>query len=167
MRAILIAAVAGVLAAGAATAHNNLGQAPQEQAAGVLTCTTKPELSLVFGKTPVAACTFAAYRGGFRQSYVALFQAEAAEPFTDRARTVTWRVMNQDGFARPGMLDGVFASRDAQAGTNLAGTNLAGLGLTGQRASLVPLTQSTTTGARLNARYLGMALAATSKGFTH
>ncbi len=161
MRAILIATVAGVLAADAATAHNNLGrnmgQAPREQAVGVLTCTTKPELCLVFGTTPVADCTFGAYRGGFRQSYVALLQAEAAEPVTDRARTATWRVMNHDGFARPGMRDGVFARRGAEARPGLAG----------RRASLVPLTQSAATDTGRVARTPDMALAATATGFTH
>jgi hypothetical protein len=72
MRTIAIAFSAAVLAAGAAYAHGSLSSQPAQQTAGTLTCITKPEASLIFGRTPVADCTFVAERGGFRQTYAAV-----------------------------------------------------------------------------------------------
>lgn len=110
MRTLTIAFTAALLAAGAAYARGNLGEAPTQQAAGTLTCTTKPEASLIFGRTPVADCTFVADRGGFRQSYVAMFTRIGRSESLERGQTVRWRVLTRDGFARPGMLVGLFTA---------------------------------------------------------
>ena len=116
MRRLTLAFTAGILAAGAAAAHGLGSEAPAQQTAGILTCVTKPEASLVFGRTPVADCTFAAERGGFRQSYVAVFSPAATVAELETAQKVTWRVLTKDGFARPGMLADKFtAAQDRTA----------------------------------------------------
>ena len=105
MRTIAIAFSAALLAAGAAYAHGSLTEAPA-QTAGTLTCITKPEVSLIFGRTPIADCTFVSERGNFRQNYVAMFSRAA---HVDTAQKVTWRVLTKDGFVRPGMLSDLFS----------------------------------------------------------
>lgn len=117
MRSLTLAFVAGILAAGAAGAHS-LGAAPAApQAAGTLTCVTKPEATLVFGRTPVAECVFTAERGGFRQSYAAVFSPAAGMAELESAQTVTWRVLTRDGFARPGMLADSFTAPQGSTAT--------------------------------------------------
>lgn len=115
MRSLSIAFTAAIFAAGAAYAHGITTEPAAQETAGTLTCTTKPAATLVFGRTPVADCTFVAVRGGFRQQYVALFtQAAATQAELETAQRVTWRVVNKDGFARPGMLTDLFAVSPGQ-----------------------------------------------------
>ncbi|GJE61511.1 DUF992 domain-containing protein [Methylobacterium trifolii] len=108
MRAILIALSAAALAAGAAYGHAVQPEAPTIQA-GTLTCTTRPEASLVLGLMPAADCRFVADRGGFAQDYEAVFSPGAFGGAVDRVETAAWRVLTRDGFGRPGMLTGFFA----------------------------------------------------------
>ncbi|MEA1832347.1 DUF992 domain-containing protein [Methylobacterium durans] len=115
MRTLTIAFTAAVLAAGAAYARGSITEAPNQQAAGTLTCTTKPDASLIFGRTPIAACTFVSDRGSFRQSYLAMFTRVGRGESVERAQTVKWRVMTRDGFARPGMLVGLFTAPGNEA----------------------------------------------------
>lgn len=146
MNAIAVAFTAAILAGGAAYAHGSRSTEPL-QPAGTLTCTTRPEASLVFGQTPVADCTFVSSRGGFRQSYVALFSPlrrgrEAAAP-----ETVRWDVMTRDGFSRPGMIGGAFqALADRPEISTAAGASVRGVpvtlrlvGHTGQRVATFAL----------------------------
>jgi hypothetical protein len=115
MRSLTLAFTAGILAAGAAGAHG-LGAAPAiQRAAGTLTCVTKPEATLVFGRTPVAACVFTAERGGLRQSYAAVFSPAAGTAELETAQTVIWQVLTKDGFARPGMLADSFTAPQGEA----------------------------------------------------
>ncbi|ACA17758.1 hypothetical protein M446_3361 [Methylobacterium sp. 4-46] len=110
MRSIAIALAAGALAAGAAYAHSSLSSAALQQA-GTLTCTTQPNVTLVFGRTPVAECTFVADRGGFKQTYMAMFSPVRRKGDLSTAETMTWRVMTKDGYSRPSMLTGAFAAQ--------------------------------------------------------
>ena len=76
--------------------------------AGTLTCTTRPEASLVFGLTPVADCTYVSDDGATREGYAAMLgrvpgQREVA------SETVRWRVETADEASRAGMLAGPFA----------------------------------------------------------
>ncbi|MGX7706549.1 DUF992 domain-containing protein [Methylobacterium sp. Gmos1] len=106
MNAIVVASTAAILAATATYAH---GARPQDplQPAGTLTCTTRATAGLVFGRTPVADCTFVSSRGGYTQSYVALFSPPRRQ--RDAAvETVRWEVMTRAGFSRPGMVSGAF-----------------------------------------------------------
>ncbi|MBB2963715.1 DUF992 domain-containing protein [Methylobacterium sp. R2-1] len=114
MRSLTLAFTVGILAAGAAYAHGLGSESPAQQTAGILTCVTKPEASLVFGRTPVADCTFAAERGGFRQSYVAVFSPAATTAELETAQKVTWRVLTKGGFSRPGMLADNFTAPQSQ-----------------------------------------------------
>ncbi|GJD48277.1 hypothetical protein OPKNFCMD_0994 [Methylobacterium crusticola] len=107
MHAVAAALTAAVLAAGAAYAHETLTRTPRQQA-GTLTCTTRPDLSLVFGRIPVADCTFVADRGGFRQSYAAMLSPVRRTREVAVAETMTWSVMTADGFSRPSMIGGAF-----------------------------------------------------------
>ncbi len=107
MNAIAIAVTAAVVAGSAAFAHGSRPAPPQKRA-GTLTCTTRATAGLVFGLTPVADCTFVASRGGFRQSYVALFSPAHRVRDTSVPETIRWDVITKDGFSRPGMLGGAF-----------------------------------------------------------
>ena len=127
MRSILIALTFGVAAASIAYAHTTDGAQPMREA-GTLSCRTRPELGLVFGRTPVAACTFLAAQGGAAQTYAALLAPRAEAE--DAARTLAWRVMTPGGTNRSGMLDGDFAPAGAAAA------------LRGRAAGLEPLDAS-------------------------
>ncbi|MFE1603267.1 DUF992 domain-containing protein [Methylobacterium sp. ID0610] len=113
MRSVVIALTAGALAAGAAYAQSTLSSASLQEA-GTLTCTTKPELTLIFGKTPVAECKFVSDRGGFKQTYMAMFSPVRHRWDLSTAETMTWRVMTKDGFGRPSMLSGSFIAQTDQ-----------------------------------------------------
>lgn len=110
MRSFTVAIASALLAAGAAYAHGLGAEPAARQSAGLLTCTTKPEATLVFGRTPVADCTFVAERGGARQSYAALFSRAATTAELEAAQTVTWQVLTEDGLARPGLLADLFTA---------------------------------------------------------
>jgi hypothetical protein len=107
MHAIAIAFTAAILAGTATYAH---GTRPTEglQPAGTLTCTTRSTAGLVFGTMPVADCTFVSGRGGFTQSYAALFSPLRRPRDAVPAETIRWEVMTRDGFSRPGMIGGSF-----------------------------------------------------------
>ena len=77
MRSIAAALIGIALAAGASYAHTNRTDASGQEA-GTPTCVTKPEPGLVFGRSPVADCSFVAARGGVRQDYRALLPAGPA-----------------------------------------------------------------------------------------
>ncbi|GJD51231.1 hypothetical protein OPKNFCMD_3983 [Methylobacterium crusticola] len=109
MNAIAVAFTAAVLAGGAAYAHETLTRTPSRQA-GTLTCTTKPDLSLVFGRTPVADCTFVSDRGDFKQTYAAMLSPVRRTRDVTVAETMTWSVMTADGFSRPSMISGPFTA---------------------------------------------------------
>ncbi len=108
MRSIAAALVGIALAAGASYAHTNRTDA-SGQVAGTLTCVTKPELSLVFGRSPVADCSFVAERGGVRQDYRALLPAGPAAD-VGAVQRIVWRVLTRDEVIRPAMLGGAFRS---------------------------------------------------------
>ena len=116
MRSILIALTFGVAAASIAYAHTTDGALPMREA-GTLSCRTQPELGLVFGRTPVAACTFLAAQGGAVQAYAALLAPRADVEVA--GRTLAWRVLTPGGTSRSGMLEGDFAP--AGAGASLRG----------------------------------------------
>jgi hypothetical protein len=115
MRAFILAITTGILVAGAAYAHGLGSEPTAQQTAGILTCVTKPEATLVFGRTPVADCTFVAESGGYRQSYLAVFSRAATLAELETTQRVAWRVMTKDGFARPGMLADDFTAPQEQA----------------------------------------------------
>jgi len=66
MRSIAAALIGIALAAGASYAHTNRTDASGREA-GTPTCATKPGPGLVFGRSPVADCSFVAERGGVRE----------------------------------------------------------------------------------------------------
>lgn len=106
------AALATLLVAGIACIHDtraDRGPVPL----GTLSCETRPELSLVFGLSPVAACEFAPADGGPRQAYAAMLARPAvrAEP---AARSLRWEVVS-DGPASAKSLDGTFAAGPGEA----------------------------------------------------
>ncbi|MEH3144172.1 MAG: DUF992 domain-containing protein [Methylobacterium frigidaeris] len=113
MNAIAVAFVAAVLAGGVAYAHSSRS-AESLQPAGTLSCTTRTDLSLVFGNTPVADCTFVSGDEGFRQDYVALFAPLRRLRDTSAAETMRWEVMTRDGVSQPGMISGSFEARADQ-----------------------------------------------------
>jgi hypothetical protein len=113
MQAIVVAFTAAILAGSATYAHGTRST-DLLQPAGTLTCTTRSTASLVFGHAPVADCTFVSSRGGFSQSYVALFSPLRRPRDAAPAETVRWEVMTRDGFSRPGMISGAFQARSDQ-----------------------------------------------------
>ena len=113
MRSILIALSLGVAAATVAYAHTADGSAPA-RSAGILTCRTLPNVSLVFGKTRVAACSFEADRSDFTQAYGAVLLPRADDDGT-LSRTIIWRVVTAGGATRAAMLDGAFSSSEPGA----------------------------------------------------
>lgn len=155
MRAIAIAFSAAMLAAGAAYAHGSLTEAPDPQSAGTLTCITKPDVSLIFGRTPIADCTFVSERGNFRQSYVAMFSRAT---HVDTAQKVSWRVLTKDGFARPGMLSDLFTVPVSQSESAKAPTAPE---MMGRAATLQLLSHSGQTSAKFALSQPRIALAAT------
>jgi hypothetical protein len=157
MRTIAIAFSAGVLAAGAAYAHGSLSVQPAQQTAGILTCITKPEASLIFGRTPVADCTFVAERGGFRQTYAAVLTRVGQVREVETAQRITWRVLTKDGFARPGMLSDFFTVPPSQP--EIAGVP-AVPEMVGKAASLQLLSHSGQTSAKFALGHPRMVLAA-------
>jgi hypothetical protein len=117
MRSFTLALTASILAAGVTYAHGLGSEPAAQQTAGILTCVTKPEATLVFGRTPVADCTFVAERGGYRQGYLAVFSRAATAAELETAQKVSWRVITKDGFARPGMLADSFTAPQDQFST--------------------------------------------------
>lgn len=164
MRAIAIALAAGFLTGGAVYAHGTLTPAQAQRSAGTLSCTTKPELSLVFGATPVADCTFVSDRGS-RQSYVAMFHRATQKQVSDAAETVTWRVVTKDGADRPGMLSGTFTAPTGDAAAVLAPSDAPEL--MGQKASLKLVAHSGQAGASFSMSYPRIALVSNTSGVTH
>ncbi|KAB1071640.1 DUF992 domain-containing protein [Methylobacterium planeticum] len=163
MRSIAIAFSAAVLAAGAALAHGNLSEPAAQQIAGTLTCITRPEASLVFGRTPVADCTFVAERGGFRQSYAAVLTRVGQGREVETAHRITWRVLTKDGFARPGMLSDFFTvppSQPESAGMRALPE------MVGRAASLRLLSHSGQASAKFAHGHPRMVLAAAQSGLS-
>lgn len=112
MRAIAVALTAALLAGGAALAHGRT-TADAPRSVGTMTCHVRGDVSLVFGRSPVADCTFVSDRDGLTQSYAAIFGRGRDVP---KAQTLTWRVGADDGIVRADMLNGRFAlTADAAA----------------------------------------------------
>lgn len=160
MRSFLIATVTGLLAAGAAYAHGLNAEPTAQQSAGILTCKTKPEATLVFGRAPVADCTFVAERGGDRQTYVALFSRTATTAELDASQTVTWRVLTKDGTVRPGVLADLFKAPSSQAAASKPE-------LVGRAASLQLLSHSGQTSAKFALAQPRIQLAEAQRNATH
>ena len=163
MRSIVFAFSAAVLAAGAAYAHGSLTEAPTRHTAGILTCITKPEASLVFGRTPVAECTFVAERGGFRQTYGAMFSRVLHAQDTQTAQKIVWRVLTKDGFARPGMLSDFFM---VSSGQPEAINTRAAPAMVGRSASLHLISHSGQRSAKFALSQPGIALSAVETSLT-
>jgi hypothetical protein len=104
MRSTVVALTAALVAGGAAFAHGRT-DAPG-RTVGTMTCHVRGDVSLVFGRSPVADCTFVSDRDGLSQSYAAIFARGRDVP---KAQTVTWRVGAEGGVVRADMLDGRFA----------------------------------------------------------
>jgi hypothetical protein len=162
MHVLTIAFSAAILAAGATYAQGSRSALPTQQTAGILTCTTKPEASLVFGNTPVAECTFVADRGSFKQTYLALFSRMDRPQAEPKAQTVKWQVMTKDGFARPGMLSGLFNTPASGEHDNYRSMP----DLTGHGASLKLLSHSGTGTAKFAVSTPRIRLAAATEGLT-
>ncbi|GEP12157.1 DUF992 domain-containing protein [Methylobacterium gnaphalii] len=107
MRSIAPAILGIALGAGASYAHANRTEAV-EQVVGTLTCVTRPELSIVFGRSPFADCAFIAERGDVRQAYQAVLRASDPTLQVEAVQKIVWRVRTRDGSSRPAMLQGAF-----------------------------------------------------------
>ncbi len=114
-----------VLAAVASYAQADLADAP-ERVAGTLTCLTRPDLSLVVGRSPVAECAFAGQDGTLHQDYVALLPEAGRPGDVERSDRIVWRVWTRGRTGRDARFEGTFRTRpigDARAATRFAGEN--------------------------------------------
>lgn len=146
---------AALVACGAAYAHGRSAPAVEGmRPAGTLTCVTRPELTLVFGRTPVAGCAFVPSDGSLGHAYLAMFDRLPAHLPMPGAETTRWEVSTPDGRLPLGALTGAFAA-DTTAGQAW---------MTGQGGDLRLLSHS----ARRTATFLlanrSMALAAAEQG---
>ncbi len=125
MRSIAATLFGISLAAGATYAQADLAHSP-ERVAGTLTCVTRPDLSLVFGRSPVADCTFESQTGGFRQDYQALLPEKGSAGEIERADRIVLRVWTHNDARSHARLDGAF--RASSTGESRTAVRFAGDG---------------------------------------